>query len=206
MCASTSMGTGRAMELYYHGLDLVDITAQAGDSSAGARSVFRATIKSSRYDRANNSFNIAGIEIAARGVPLLWHHDQQAAPLGHVNNFTKMATQLQGDIRINRGHASGDFVAQLVEEGDLNYVSGGFTNVKRRFVDDPDDRKNYRFGIKDPYFYIGRTEIVSSELVEVSVVNIPADKTATIKNALADMIGVNDLRGALGLPPLPQYA
>lgn len=183
------------------------ITAANGDDEAPAsttRTRFRATIKSSAFDRSNNSFVISAIRIPSGGVPLLWQHNQDDYPLGWVDNFQKTNTSLRAELQFNTDYGYGMWFAARVAEGNIRSVSGGFTGVERKMLDDEKDPDNYYYGWVYPPYYKGRTQITKSELVEVSLVNVPADRTARIRAELAELhIPTKaEIRAALGLPPL----
>ena len=183
----------------------VDIQAAADETTgegAQERRTFTATIKAQEYDRANNKFIVEGISVPRTGVPILWHHNQQGIPLGRASNFETTARTLKAKLSFSPSREWGAWAIEMIESGDMDKVSGGFTNVERRFVDDPDDPKNYWLGLQYPEYYIGRTDIISSELVEVSLVNVPADPRAQIRAGLElpQFPDINEIRAALGLP------
>ena len=198
------------MNLHFQDFEIEpDIAAAADGSERDAaadapRQTFRATIKSAAFDRANNSFNISGIRIPSGGVPILWQHDRSGLPLGWVSDFTKTDKALKATLNFNEGHEYGMWFANLISSGAVRNVSGGFVGVQRKELDDPKNPKNYYMGYVHPAYYIGRTAITKAELVEVSLVNVPADRTARIAASLdggggAATITRADLRRAFGL-------
>lgn len=178
--------------------------AEPPERGAAPRSSFPVVVKNRAYDRANNSYDIPNIRVPASGkVPLVRDHDKLMLPLGSADSFQWSPNVLRAMLHFDEGDEEAMQVAGKVERGYLTSVSGGFRDVKREFVDDPQDKRNYYMGLRYPEYYMGRTRITSAELVEVSLTNFPADRYATITasaTAPAQLPSNAELRQWLGLP------
>jgi len=109
-------------------------------------------------------------------------HNHRALPIGKWSDVTKNLTgrprRTEGKLHLIKEGVSNvaDEIAAHFDFGSLKACSIGFipTKVKRRDV--PEDKKN------EDYFWPGY-EIEESELLECSVVNIPANPAALAKHA-----------------------
>jgi hypothetical protein len=109
-------------------------------------------------------------------------HMHRAMPIGKWANVTKNLTgrpkRTEGTLQLvpEGVNAAADEIAQHIDFGTLRACSIGFipSKVKRRKV--PEEKAD------EPYYYPGY-EIEESELLECSVVNIPANPAALAKHA-----------------------
>ena len=191
---------GIEMRTFYP-IEVIDAEEGSDAPGAPARTKFPVTIKSQAYDRDNHAFQIKSIRLPSDGVPILKHHDRYGDPLGWVDEFgkTDAATpRLTGILDFDSEDPDAMRIAGKVARKVIRYVSGGFSGVEYKMIDDPDDPDNYHYGaVGIPYLYKGRMDITKSELMEVSVVNTPADRYAKIRAAKASLpalFGVDRIR------------
>jgi len=126
------------------------------------------TASTSLPDREGDIVRGDGWELEAfkDGGPLLWSHDQRSLPVGKIL-WIKVAgegdeAELIGKARFNETTELAVDVAKLVKSGDLTGISVGFRPLE--------------FETRDE----GGREFKSQELLEVSVVNVPANPEARI--------------------------
>ncbi|MGH6793626.1 MAG: HK97 family phage prohead protease [Methylocella sp.] len=96
----------------------------------------------------------------------LWAHDTGAPPIGKVSNIRAAGSRLLGDIEFADAETFtfGDTIFKLLKRGFLNAVSVGWNPLEWRRSSDPNRP--------------GGIDFLRQELLEVSVVPVPALKTA----------------------------
>lgn len=170
---------------------------------------FPVVVKSQAFDRDNNSYDIQAMQIPQEGVPLLVNHDRHGMPVGWVDEFEKTSRYntpiLKAQLAFDEGDAEAMVYAGKVARRMYRWVSGGWNNITSEPIDDVDDPANYYEGIMIPWLYKGRSKITKSELMEVSLVNTPADPrakiTASVQDRAADAaMVIRAMRAGFGLP------
>ena len=124
------------------------------------------TASTSSVDRESDIINPDGwvLDTFKDGGPLLWGHDQSKLPIGRVLWVKVDDGRLVGKAKFNGQTQLSTDVEKLVRSGDLKGLSVGFR---------PMDMKMNNEG--------GRT-FTKQELLEISVVNVPANPDAIIHN------------------------
>lgn len=122
------------------------------------------TASTASVDRESDIINPDGwmLENFKDGGPLLWGHDQSKLPIGRVLWVKVDSGKLVGKAKFNGQTQLSTDVEKLVRSGDLKGLSVGFR---------PMDMKMNNEG--------GRT-FTKQELLEISVVNVPANPDAII--------------------------
>lgn len=103
---------------------------------------------------------------AADSLPLLWNHDV-GAPIGRIENIRLKDGRLRGTLRFSR-NAKADEVFQDVREGFLKDISIGYQINKWEEETDSDTIR-----------------VTGWEVLEASVVTVPADRTVGIHRSLS---------------------
>jgi HK97 family phage prohead protease len=128
-------------------------------------------------DRVGDTINPHGWQLSGfRANPVcLWAHDSSSPPIGRVLRTYISAERLMGQVQFASGdiYPFADQVYRLVKNGFINSVSVGFQPIEWRFSDD-DDRQ---FGI----------DFIRQELLEISVVPVPANQNALIEAAVKSL-------------------
>jgi HK97 family phage prohead protease len=191
----------------FHKLASVGDTAGAAVERLG--SVVRATDNGSRVvtfcfsdgsvDRVGDKINPHGWQLSGfKANPVcLWAHLSNEPPIGRVLRTYVAAERLMGDIEFASAevYPFADQVYRLVVNRFINSVSVGFLPVEWKFSDD-DSRG---FGI----------DFLRQELLEISVVPVPANANALVQAAAVKGLAV---RGAAlserteSMPSTLQYA
>jgi HK97 family phage prohead protease len=122
------------------------------------------TASTANLDRENDIIKADGwmLDTFKDGGPLLWGHDQNKLPVGRVLWVKADDNKLIGKAKFNGTTQLSKDVEKLVRSGDLTGLSVGFR---------PMDMKMNNDG--------GRT-FTKQELLEISVVNVPANPDAVI--------------------------
>ena len=122
------------------------------------------TASTASLDRENDIIKADGwmLDTFKDGGPLLWGHDQNKLPVGRVLWVKADDNKLVGKAKFNGTTQLSKDVEKLVRSGDLTGLSVGFR---------PMDMKMNSEG--------GRT-FTKQELLEISVVNVPANPDAVI--------------------------
>jgi HK97 family phage prohead protease len=165
--------------------------AERGDAAGAAverlGSVARAADDGSRIvtfcfsdgsvDRMNDRIDPRGWELSAfRQNPVcLWAHDSSSPPIGRVVRTYLAGDRLMGSVEFASAevYPFADRVYKLVVNRFINSVSVGFLPLEWEFSDD-DDRN---FGI----------DFLRQELLEISVVPVPANANALVQAAVKSL-------------------
>jgi HK97 family phage prohead protease len=145
-----------------------------------APGVFDAVFSSSNVDRENDRIFATGWKLPKnRELPLLWQHNHEDLPLGKVSDLRVEGQQLVGRVTYPpRGlHPFADQVSDLMAAGFISTFSVGCLELE--------EPTRNQFGGYD---------ITSAELLEVSVVTIPANADAKLR---AMQKALTDLRAAV---------
>jgi len=149
---------------------LTDITF-ASDDDLKAKRQIRVIAASGRADRVGDIVKIDGIEYEnyMKNPVILWAHDHYALPVGKAvgveNNKGKLVMTIQ--FATAEEYAFADTVYRMVLGGYLNGVSIGARVKEAEYIKDEDGH------------IVGR-KFTSLELLELSVVPIPADSKALV--------------------------
>jgi HK97 family phage prohead protease len=140
-------------------------------AKAVSTGVYDVTLSTSNLDREQDRINVNGWQVHG-APPLLWQHDANQLPLGRVSGLHVEGDALRGRMTFTpRGmNPFADKVADLIAAGFLTSVSVGF-----RPLEAP------KLNTDGGYTY------TKQELLELSVVNVPAHPEARIE---ADMVAV----------------
>tara|TARA_Y100000004_G_scaffold48203_1_gene53116 strand:+ start:399 stop:1688 length:1290 start_codon:yes stop_codon:yes gene_type:complete len=102
---------------------------------------------------------------------ILWNHDQMAPPIGRATNVDIVDGQLMIDVEFDMDDPHAAMIARKAQAGFINAVSVGFQPIQMTPRSElPKDHKAYG---PDGVFY------QKSELLELSVVTVPANGQAT---------------------------
>jgi HK97 family phage prohead protease len=125
---------------------------------------YDATLSTADVDRERDRVLAEGWVLPPR-VPLLWAHDLKALPVGRVRDMRVVGKALRGRVEFPAPltHPFADVVHKLIEAGFLGDLSVGFSPLDKPRTN---DQGGFDFGRK--------------ELVEVSVVNVPANVAARV--------------------------
>lgn len=149
---------------------LTDITFASDDDLKSKRQI-RVIAASGRADRVGDIVKIDGIEYESymKNPVILWAHDHYALPVGKAvnveNNKGKLVMTIQ--FATAEEYAFADTVYRMVLGGYLNGVSIGARVKEAEYIKDEDGH------------IVGR-KFTSLELLELSVVPIPADSKALV--------------------------
>lgn len=137
---------------------------------AGAARTLTFTISTSNVDRAGDTVSVAGWDLAAyKSNPVvLWSHDVRALPIGRATRVWPEGDKLKATAEFMPADLSrqADQVYRMLTGGWLSAVSVGFRPLKWKWAEDP----TRKFGI----------DFERAELLEFSVVNVPANAFALI--------------------------
>ncbi len=122
------------------------------------------TASTARSDRENDVIEPNGwvLEQFKDGGPLLWGHDQSKLPIGRVLWVKVDDGKLVGKAKFNGQTQLSTDVEKLVRSGDLTALSVGFRPVDMNMNNE------------------GGRNFTKQELLEISVVNVPANPDAVI--------------------------
>lgn len=144
-----------------------DTEVKASDSES--RTVLF-TISTASVDRMGDTIAVDGwkLDQYRKNPVVLWGHDASSLPVGKANKVWIEDGKLKAEAQFTPpGMARfNDTVYDMLKAGFLNATSVGFSPLKYAFSDDP----QRRFGI----------DFIEQELLEFSVVSIPANPEALI--------------------------
>lgn len=117
---------------------------------------------------------------------ILWNHDQMAPPIGRATSVEVQDGQLMIDVEFDMADPHAAMIARKAQAGFINAVSVGFQPIEMTQRSElPKDHKAYG---PEGVFY------QRSELLELSVVTVPANGQATAAIA-AKSLSFTDLEG-----------
>jgi len=117
---------------------------------------------------------------------ILWNHDQMAPPIGRATSVDVQDGQLMIDVEFDMADPHAAMIARKAQAGFINAVSVGFQPIEMTQRSElPKDHKAYG---SEGVFY------QRSELLELSVVTVPANGQATAAIA-AKSLSFTDLEG-----------
>jgi len=122
------------------------------------------TASSAKSDRENDVIQPEGwvLEHFKDGGPLLWGHDQSKLPIGRILWVKVDDGKLVGKAKFNGQTQLSTDVEKLVRSGDLTALSVGFRPLDMKMNNE------------------GGRNFTKQELLEISVVNVPANPDAVI--------------------------
>jgi HK97 family phage prohead protease len=143
----------------------------------------RFTISTGCCDRENDMISVAGWDLAnfTRNPVVLWGHDTSLLPIGRAFDVGLDGDALKASVEfipadLPEGGAFAESVYRLAQEGFLHATSVGFRPTKWDFTTDP------ARGADD---WFPGIDFQAQELVEFSVVTVPANPEALIEPAIA---------------------
>jgi HK97 family phage prohead protease len=147
-----------------------EVKAGEGDS----RSV-TFTISTDSVDRMGDTIAIDGWKLEAyrKNPVVLWAHDSSSLPVAKAPKLWTEKSKLKAEAEFTpKGMARfNDTVLDMLKGGFLNATSVGFAPLKYAFVDDP----SRKYGI----------DFIEQELLEFSVVPVPANSEALVESRAA---------------------
>lgn len=133
------------------------------------------TISTASVDRMGDTIAVDGwqMESYRKNPVVLWAHDSSSLPVGKASKLWIESNKLKAETTFTPpGMARfNDTVYEMIKGGFLNATSVGFLPLKYSLVDDP----KRRFGI----------DFIEQELLEFSVVPVPANAEALIEGKSA---------------------
>jgi HK97 family phage prohead protease len=153
------------------------IRARTGEGSRRVTFV----LSDASVDRVGDTLAVDGWDLAAyrRNPVVLFAHDALAPPIGRMWNIRSDGARLLGDVEFASAetYEFADTIYKLVRDGYLKAGSVGFLPVDYSFSD---DRR-------------GGIDFFEQELLEFSVVPIPANANALVQAAAKGLIGYRDI-------------
>lgn len=123
-------------------------------------------------NRMGETTDISGIRVDGRSVPLLFNHDKSLV-IGRAYEFDHQDDALYGRVIFDTKDELGAKIERQVREGYLEKASIGF-NIIEEELNEERAAENY----PAPF------DVKRMELLEVSVVSVPADNTANVQRNL----------------------
>ena len=139
-------------------------------SSGDASRTYTATISTARVDRMGDSISVTGWKLAnyKANPVVLFNHAQDPLPIGRATKVWSDAGRLRATFEFS-DDADAQRVRKLVDDGFLFSTSVGFDPIAWKFS----SAKGREMGI----------DFMEQELLEFSVVGVPANPDAVIKSA-----------------------
>jgi len=155
-------------------------------------------------DRDGDEIPVKGWDFKAfRDNPrLLWSHNYMVPPIGKVTKIKKEEVDGVEGIVFDVVFASTPFaqeIRQLVDEDMLSAVSVGFRPTKSRWIEEEEGEREIRHD-EFPDTRLGKV-FLKKELLELSIVNVPANPGALRVKALAGQPMPYELYQTLGVEP-----
>jgi HK97 family phage prohead protease len=153
-----------------------DASVVKANADSGSRA-FNVTISSGSVDRQGDTINVHGWKLGnyLRNPVVLWQNGHEGAmPIGKATNVYREGNRLRASMKF-ASTPMGDRVRGLVEDGTLRSTSVGFAPVKFEFSRDP-ARK-------------GGIDFLEQELLEFSIVSVPANPDALIDSKTMSQTG-----------------
>lgn len=140
------------------------------------------TISTSSVDRFGDTVSVDGwkMENFRKNPVVLWMHDNTMLPVGKAVSVRAEDGKLKARVEFTpSGQVKyNDIVFDMLKSGFLSATSVGFIPLKYNFVDDP----QRRFGI----------DFIEQELLEFSIVTVPANAEALIEGRAVEPATVED--------------
>lgn len=133
------------------------------------------TISTASVDRYGDTIAIDGWQLAnfRKNPVVLWMHNNDMLPVGKASNVRVEDGVLKSRVEFSPAGLVkyNDIVFEMLKTGFLSATSVGFIPLKYNFVDDP----TRRFGM----------DFLEQELLEFSIVTVPANAEALIESRAA---------------------
>jgi HK97 family phage prohead protease len=147
--------------------------AVARQADVGSRTK-RFVFSDESVDRMGDSIRAAGWQYRdfMRNPVCLWSHNNTAPPIGKVTNVFVSGGKLIGDIRFATAetYKFADDVFRLIDAGYISAVSVGFSPIEWEISKSPGRR--------------GGVDFLKQELLEISVVSLPANANALLEGKM----------------------
>ena len=147
----------------------------------GQQRTLRFTISTGTVDREKDAISLAGWDLAnfKRNPVVLWGHNIERLPIGRCINVAIVDNALKATVQFVPAETpeAGQFaeaVFQLANQGFINATSVGFRPIKWEYSQDPER------GAGD---WFPGIDFEAQELVELSIVTVPANPEALIEPA-----------------------
>ncbi len=140
-------------------------------TTSDSEELYPVTLSDGSVDRHGDTVSPDGWDLTAfkQNPVLLWGHDSRQPPIGTVKNVRVENGQLRGEMKFASSPRAKEGKA-LVDEKVLRTVSVGFKPVEWKIAEDRDDG--------DSWF--PPVDFTKQELLELSVVSVPANANALI--------------------------
>lgn len=159
--------------------DVVETEIKAVDGESRALDF---TISTAAVDRYGDTVAVDGwkLENYRKNPVVLWMHDNSMLPVGKAVNTRIEEGKLKSRVEFTPPEMArfNDTVFNMLKAGFLSATSVGFIPIKYNFVDDP----QRRFGI----------DFLEQELLEFSIVTVPANPEALIEARGAQVVDVRE--------------
>jgi HK97 family phage prohead protease len=159
---------------------VVERPARVLRTSEESRTV-RFVLSDGTVDRVGDTLDPNGWDLTAykRNPVVLWGHDALSPPIGRMTNIFSDGSRLLGDVRFAEPNVYefADQIFRLIRAGYINAGSVGFIPIDYSFND------GRRGGI----------DFHEQELLEFSVVPIPANSNALVQAAAKGLINYRDI-------------
>jgi HK97 family phage prohead protease len=146
----------------------------------GGRTV-RFVLSDSSVDRMNDTVNVGGwdLESYRRNPVVLFAHDSSSPPIGRANSVWSDGTKLLADVEFAPAetYAFADTIFRLVKGGFLKSGSVGFLPLDYKFSERP-----------------GGVDYKRQELLEFSIVPVPANANTLVAARMKGVISIRDMR------------
>jgi len=151
----------------------------------GQQRTLRFTISTGTVDREKDAISLAGWDLAnfKRNPVVLWGHNIERLPIGRCINVAIVDNALKATVQFVPAETpeAGQFaeaVFQLANQGFINATSVGFRPIKWEYSQDPER------GAGD---WFPGIDFEAQELVELSIVTVPANPEALIEPAQGEV-------------------
>ena len=151
----------------------------------GQQRTLRFTISTGTVDREKDAISLAGWDLAnfKRNPVVLWGHNIERLPIGRCINVAIVDNALKATVQFVPAETpeAGQFaeaVFQLANQGFINATSVGFRPIKWEYSKDPER------GADD---WFPGIDFEAQELVELSIVTVPANPEALIEPAQGEV-------------------
>ena len=170
------------------GVEIQGVESEA-DEQTGAKAQFRFKLFADGKENRNRDI------VHAKGMrtrnymrnPVIFYQHDWDSPDAVVGNMKSIERDEKGEIfgtfEFHGLDEKSRDIERRVAAGVLRAGSIGHFPIEQKFLDEDDD-DSWLFGIRHPWFYIGRTEITKSDLAEFSIVHMPADPSAVRRQNL----------------------
>lgn len=152
---------------------------------ADEKNTYQFVITSEAIDRHGDIVRMSGANLEAfrRNPVVLYNHDSYSMPIGRAKNIIFQNNSIIADVEFHGKTEESRLVADLVADGYMRTVSIGFIPRKMLERRATDEEKSLLPAWKDSI-----TEYESWDLLEFSIVTIPANPDALILNSAQSVL------------------